>query len=326
MYFYSPFIFLVHNCTNKILQTKRYYELVCSAATIKYEKLKLTNCLFLTEGGGLEPEFSQPQILLDLGLTLKQARVYMALVESGSSRISTISKVSKVARPDLYQTLSKLQQLGLVERIIETPLEYRATPINEGISLLLQTKTRQYEKVRAEAKILLSTVKIEKPTKKEIETPQFVLIPKRTVIERIKDAIEKAQLSVDVVLSWKRFSQGIVGMFAESMEIALGKNVRVRFVIESPPEGKTSEQLVQLCGKKPFCKVRFMPHYPEAVFGIYDGKEIFMVIKSKTDLPSSPALWSNNPSLISLAKGYFKILWLASIEELTFPFSESHAL
>jgi sugar-specific transcriptional regulator TrmB len=262
----------------------------------------------------LEPNFSEPQILTDLGLTLKQARVYMALVESGSLKISTISKVSKVARPDVYRTLSKLQQLGLVEKIIITPLEYRATPINEGISRLLNTKTQQYEKVRAEAKILLSTAKKEEPKKKQINTPQFVLIPKRTVIERIKNAIEKAQLSVDAVLSWKRFSQGIISMFAESMEIALTKNVRIRFVIESPPEGKTSEQLVQLCGKKPFCRVRFMPHYPEAVFGIYDGKEIFMVIQSKTDLPSSPALWSNNPSLIGLAKDYFKILWLTSME------------
>jgi sugar-specific transcriptional regulator TrmB len=265
----------------------------------------------------LELQISELQILIDLGLTLKQARVYMALVGSSPSRISAVSKISKVARPDVYKTLSKLQQIGLVERIIKTPLEYRAVPMIKGILLLLQTKTQQYEKVRSEAKILLSTVKKEKPKKKQIETPQFVLIPKRTVIERIKNAIEKAQLSVDAVLSWKRFSQGIVSMFAESMEIALTKNVKIRFVIESPPEVKTSEQLIQLCGKKPFCRVRFMPHYPEAVFGIYDVKEIFMVTESKTDLPSSPALWSNNPSLIGLAKDYFKILWLTSMEEPT---------
>ena len=263
----------------------------------------------------MEPEFSKPQILFDLGLTLKQARVYMALVEFGSSRISTISIVSKVARPDVYRTLSKLQQLGLVEKIIQTPVEYRATPVKEGILRLLETKTKQYEKVRAETKILLSTVKMEKPKKKQIETPQFVLIPKRTVTERIKTSIEKAQLSIDLVLSWKRFSQGIASVFAESIETAWAKNVKIRFIIESPSESKTEKQLIQFCREKPSCQTRFTPHYPKATFGIYDKKEIYLIAKSKTDLPGSPALWSNNQSLISAMEDYFEILWLTAMKE-----------
>jgi sugar-specific transcriptional regulator TrmB len=271
--------------------------------------------IFSQRESGLEPEFSEPQILIDLGLTLKQARVYMALVESGSSRISTISKVSKVARSDVYQALSKLRQLGLVERIIKTPLEYRATPMNEGISLLLNTKTQQYKKVRAEAEILLSTAKKEKPKKKQIETPQFVLIPKTTVTERIKTAIEKAQLSIDLVLSWKRFSQGIASTFAESIETAWAKNVKIRFIIESPLESKTSKQLIQFCIEKPSSQTRFTPHYPKATFGIYDKKEIYLIAKSKTDLPGSPALWSNNQSLISAMEDYFEILWLTAMKE-----------
>jgi sugar-specific transcriptional regulator TrmB len=264
----------------------------------------------------LEPQFSEIQTLMDLGLTLVQARVYLALVESGPLKTSAISKISKVAQPDTYKTLSKLQQLGLVEKIVATPLEYRAVPMKEGISRLLETKTQQYEKVRSEAKILLSTVKKEKSDiEKQIETPKFVLIPKRTVIERIKNAIEKAQLSFDLVLSWKRFSQGIASVFAESIEIAWAKNVKIRFLIESPPESKTAKQLIQFCREKPSCQTRFIHRCPKAIFGIYDQKEIFVILKSKTDLPGSPALWSNNPTLIDLVEDYFETLWLTAMEE-----------
>ncbi len=264
----------------------------------------------------MEPQSSKLQVLIGLGLTLIQARVYLALVESGPSRISTISKTSKVARPDVYRTLSKLQQLGLVEKIIETPLEYRAIPMNEGISLLLETKTQQYEKIRSEAKILLSTAKIEKANrKKKIKTPQFVLIPEgRTVIERIRTAIEQAQLSIDLVLSWKRFSRGIASTFAESIESAWAKKVKVRFIIESPLESKTSKQLIQYCREKPFCQIRFARGYPQTIFSIYDKKKIFIIARSKTDLPGSPALWSNNSSLIALADDYFEKLWFTAIE------------
>jgi sugar-specific transcriptional regulator TrmB len=285
----------------------------------KCKKFKSINRVLSTEefseGSFLEPQFSKSQVLIDLGLTKVQARVYLALVESGPSRITAISKISKVARPEIYRNLSKLQKLGLVERIIETPLRYRAVPINEGISLLLNTKTQQYEKVRSEAKILLSTVKIEKPKKKQVETPQFVLIPKRTVIKRIKNAIEKAQLSMDLVLSWKRFSQGIASAFAESIEAAWAKNVKIRFIIESPLESETAKQLIQFCKEKPSSQTRFTPHYPKATFGIYDKKEIYLIAKSKTNLPGSPALWSNNQNLISVVQDYFEILWLTAMKE-----------
>jgi len=263
----------------------------------------------------LEPQFSEIQALVDLGLTLVQARVYLALVKSGPSKTAAISKISKVAQPDVYSTLSKLQRLGLVEKIIETPLKYRAVPMNEGISLLLETKTRQYEKVRAEAKILLSTAKTEKPNiEKQMEPSQFVLIPSRTVIERIRAAIEKAQLSIDLVLSWKSFSRGIVSTFAESMDIAWAKNMKIRFIIEKPLESKTAKQLLQFCRAKPFCQLRFIPHYPKTIFGLYDKKEVFIIADSKTDLPGSPALWSNNPSLIDLVQDHFEILWLTAMQ------------
>jgi sugar-specific transcriptional regulator TrmB len=263
----------------------------------------------------LEPQFSKLQVLMDLGLTKVQAKVYLALVESDSSRTSAISKISRVAQPDVYRILPKLQQLGLVEKIIKKPLEYRAIPMNDGISLLLETRTSQYEKVRSEAKILLSTAKKEKPKKKQIDIPQFVLIPKRTVTERIRTSIEKAQLSIDLVLSWKRFSQGIASAFAESIETAWAKNVKIRFIIESPLEGKTEKQLIQFCREKPCCQVRFTPHYPKATFGIYDKKEIYLIAKSKTDLPGSPALWSDNQSLISAMEDYFEMLWLTAMKE-----------
>jgi sugar-specific transcriptional regulator TrmB len=264
----------------------------------------------------LEPQFSELQILLDLGLTLKQARVYMALVESGSSRISAISKISKVARPDVYGALSKLQQLGLVEKIIETPLEYRAIPMNEALSLLLETKTEQYEKVRAETRILRDTVKIKRPNStNQLEVSQFVLIPKgRHAIERINTAIAQAQLSMDLLLSWKRFSRGIVSTFAESIESAWTKNVKIRFIIESPLKSETAKQLIQFCREKPFTQIKFIRYCPTTVLGIYDKKRVFLIVEPKADLPGSPALWSNNPSLIALAEDHFEILWLTAME------------
>ena len=262
----------------------------------------------------LELEFSELQVLIDLGLTLKQARVYRALARSGSLRVSTISKISKVARPDVYVILPKLQELGLVEEIIETPFKYKATPMNESLTLLLDRRREQYEKLRAETRLLLDTLKIEsKKTTNQLKGSEFVLIPKgRHVIERIGTAIAQAQISMRFLLSWKRFSRGMVSTFAENMETAWAKNVDQRLIIENPLKSETAAELIQLCEEKPSCQIKFIRNCPNIVLGIYDRKEVFLIVNPKTDLPDSPALWSNNTSFVTLAENYFDNLWLTA--------------
>jgi HTH-type transcriptional regulator, sugar sensing transcriptional regulator len=264
----------------------------------------------------LEPEFSEQQVLVNLGLTLKQARIYIALAKSGLSRINEISRTSKVARTDVYSALEKLQRIGLVEKLIQTPPSYRAIPLKEGLALLLETRTQQYEKTRAETEILQNT--LEKGTPEEtIQTKnsEFVLVPQgRPVLDRIRNAIETAQQSIDLLVSWKRFSTGIADTFADNIEKAWTKKVKIRIIVEMPPRDKTSEQLVKFFSGRPSSQIRFVSGQPKTVFGIYDKKQVFVIVISKEDLLGSPALWSDNDALISLASDLFEVLWLTASE------------
>ena len=264
-------------------------------------------------------EFSEQQVLVNLSLTLVQAKIYLALIKLDSLTTAEISKISKIARPDVYPNLSKLQLLGIVEKIIESPVKYKAIPINQCLSILLEAKKAQYEKIKAETEILLASIKTRKPNNKHKEAvnPQFMLIPQgKTVIDRIRTAIKNAQLSIDLVLSWKRFSRGIVHTFVESLESAWERKIKMRFIVEEPSKNKTAAELVQFCRRGPCCQIRFIPHYPETVFGIYDRKEMFLIVFSKTDLPDSPALWSINRSLITLAGNRFETLWKMAKENM----------
>lgn len=259
----------------------------------------------------MEIQSADIQTLMDLGLTLLQARVYRTLAKAGALKIDTISKLSIVARPDVYRTLAKLEQLGLVERIIKTPLHFRAIPMEKGLALLLESKTEEHEKLKTETELLLQTLK--EITSDEIlqtEDQQFVLIPpKRTIIKRINEATEKAQESVDLSLSWKRFSLGITTAFAESGKKARARNVKLRFVVENPTEGNAPEQITQFCRRNPNIQLRFSKERPKTLLGIYDKKEVFIIVNPQMDIPDSPAFWSNNQSIVAMAQDYFDNLW-----------------
>ena len=259
----------------------------------------------------METEFSKTQVLLDLGLTLIQAKVYLALTEFPALKVSEISENAKVARPDIYSTLSTLHKEGLVEKILQKPLKYTAVPLNDGLRILLAKRTTKYRKVRAETKLLLETFETSNSNEsKTVQEPHFAIIPKgELVVNRIKAAIENAQSSIDLVLSWKRFACGLISTFTETIEKAWEKNVEVRFIVERPPKNKTAKQQIENVRKNPTVQIRFIAEHPTTVFGIYDEKEMFLIVFSKTGLPGSPALWSNNDSLIALARESFETLW-----------------
>jgi len=269
----------------------------------------------------LELQVSEPRVLLDLGLTLVQAKIYLALVESGISRISTISKISGVARPDTYKNIPKLQKMGLVDEIVQSPKLFRAIPMNEALSLLLERKKNKFRKVRAETLLLMDKKRKKTEKKKpnnvsEVEKPQFVIIPRRAAITRIRAGIEKAQLTVDFVLSWKKFTRSMVNVFAESIETAWMKNIKNRFILECPLENETIKKLMCFYSGKPSCKIRYIKTCPKTNLVLCDKTEVFMLIDPTEDLRNVSAFWSNNPSFIALAIEYFEKTWQNASESI----------
>ncbi len=84
------------------------------------------------------------QTLMNLGLTNCQARIYVALVLNGSCSADVLSKFSKVTRQDIYRILPKLQEIGLARKILDVPVEWEATSLKEGLTLLMDAQKKRY--------------------------------------------------------------------------------------------------------------------------------------------------------------------------------------
>jgi sugar-specific transcriptional regulator TrmB len=257
------------------------------------------------------------ETLSQLGLTVPEAKIYLALCKHQSLTTKTISKLTTISQPDTYRVLAQLQQKGLIEKLIERPSRFKILPIDESLSYLLKTKKAQYCELEANTESLFRTLE-EKIAEEAHETidSQFILIPQRdAVVKRIRNAIEKAEKSVDLYLSWKRFTQGITSAFAESSAKAWAKGVKFRIIVESPEKEDVLKQALQFGEKSPFCEIRFFPRHPKTVIGLYDRKDAFIILNPKEALLESPALWTDNQSLISVIQDYFEILWLTAVEK-----------
>ena len=253
--------------------------------------------------------------LENLGLTNVQAKVYFALSKLDASTISEISEISKIHRTDLYEILPKLEKIGLVEREISQPIRYRAIQMKEGLDLLLYKKSRKYSELQAQVASLKKTLG---EPKKRKSTPKhkskFVLISENRIIESVGKSIDRTKSSVDLVLSQPRFSKGIV-LFAEKIDKSCSRGVKWRFITERPHLGRLFLDQIEELRKKPHCQIRFLTSVPHTILWIYDRKEVFVFKNPTESINMSPALWSDNPSLISMVLDYFEVLWLTALED-----------
>ena len=248
--------------------------------------------------------------LRELGLTLSQARVYLALVRLGKhSTVKAVSVFSKVARQDVYRTLAELRELSLVEMVIGNPALFMAIPLQEAIAIMMERKNQRTHELLAEASELIKVFAVNENSRFQQENHQFILIPKKEVlILRIQKAIESAQESILIISPWRELTQWLF-ILHESWEQALKRGVKVQWITEIQKDQQLVTEITRALIRDPNFTLRTEPTSSMSRFGIYDGKEVFVTVSSTPNATESPALWTKNPTITFILKDYFEIKW-----------------
>ena len=109
--------------------------------------------------------------LIQLGLTEGEAKVYVALLKTGSTTVGPIVKASGVASSNIYDILDRLLEKGIVSYIIKSKTKYfqAAPPINIG-DYLSEKKKKIDEERELFEKLLpdLSKISLEKTQHAEV--------------------------------------------------------------------------------------------------------------------------------------------------------------
>jgi sugar-specific transcriptional regulator TrmB len=254
------------------------------------------------------------QILKKLGLTGSQARVYLALVKLDKANARTLWNASKVARQDIYRILTELREIGLLEKILEAPTEFRAVPLEDSVSILIERKTKAILSLQKDADKLIQKFKENKQKKAPEEEAQYVLVPEREALtRRLKKAIETSQESVDIISSLKTFAQ-LFFVLSEEFKKALRKGVKIRLITDEPENANSLPEILQTLLKNPNFKLKTVRYPLSMRLGIHDKKEIFMAHFPTRDALDSPALWSTNISFAEIVQGFFETIWNAAVE------------
>ena len=175
---------------------------------------------------------------MQLGLSHRQAKVYLALLISGMSTAKKISQVSKIPRQDVYTVVPILEKMGLCEKTITKPVMFRATPIQKSIGLLMQRETAEYDEMQIRTRNLLQDLSHYcSETAYQEEKAQFFLLlsERQSRILRIEEAVNNAATVVDSFTTPEIFKQVIVSS-EEVLKKTMGRGVKFRFLMENPKD------------------------------------------------------------------------------------------
>ncbi len=251
------------------------------------------------------------QTFIKLGLTLVQARIYATLIKIGYAAIGTIAKASHLDRSEVYRGISGLQRIGLVEQTVGKPSIFEGVPRNEGLRILLKHKTLEYCELQKKANKLIEKGPQGNPKIVQEDTRIVVLAEKDAALRRWIRTTESARESVDFIIRWKGFINGLSER-KEHWERILDKGIRVRGIVSEPEKQKMLSGIITSFSKKGSYRIRYTLTPPAAVFSVIDKKEI-LITTIPSSIPSQTScLWSNNPSLAKVIQDYFELQWRLS--------------
>jgi sugar-specific transcriptional regulator TrmB len=249
------------------------------------------------------------ELLLGLGLTLNQAKIYLAILKLQKTTVGQVAKFSKVRREDIYRILPTLEKMGLIERLLGKPSEIRATSITDALSLLVAE-----EKSKADERLAGMRGIVQKLTLKEWKQPPlgdesiYILIAeKKAILAKTSELIKNSRKEVALIADKARIIP-ILAQFSDEYKQAIKKGAQIRLIFEGEsPDVSLKEKAKKLIDGTSV-HVKFQCE-PLNHFIMSDDKEALITTSKESGLGESPSLWTNSSNLIGVLRTSFESDW-----------------
>ncbi len=246
---------------------------------------------------------NQIAVLTRLGLTVNQAKLFIALVQMEPSTVTQIAKTAGLAREVVYRTMPSLQRMGLIAKTITFPLKFYAIPVETAIRILLERKVKETHEVRTKAIELVKQMKPKLDLETKTERQLVSIIGKERLIIFSKRQMLTSKSSVDTMVPYTRIYTWLP-TFSPILKKLLAKKVKIRLIVASSQE-KIEHSDLDLFKDSPYFKVKFIPDRLQTIVGVIDNKDT--LINTSVGKPS--VYWSNDTGIISLSNTYFEKCW-----------------
>ncbi|MGY8701840.1 MAG: TrmB family transcriptional regulator [Candidatus Poseidoniales archaeon] len=144
------------------------------------------------------------QIMQDAGLTEREAKSVLILSVSERLKASELAKELKTTRLDAYNSLSRLQETGIVSVSAEKPMRFSCPSVEQVVEKLIMMQKERLERTESGFKELQSNKKHmpKKRVEKSVaEEPKFAVLKERSsILNKIHEMVTLAEEKIVLIL------------------------------------------------------------------------------------------------------------------------------
>jgi sugar-specific transcriptional regulator TrmB len=248
-------------------------------------------------------------LLLGLGLTLNQAKIYLAILKLEKTTAGQIARFSKVRREDVYRILPTLEEMGLIERLLGKPIEIRATPISDALSFLVAE-----EKNKSDDRLTGMRNKVQRLSDKDWKQPlpgeesiYILILEKKSILAKTAELIRNSRKEMALIADKARIIPTL-SQFSVECRQAIKKGTQIRLIFEGDKTDGLLKEKVNKLIDGTSVHIKFNPESLNH-FIMSDDKEALITTNRESGLGESPSLWTNNRNLIGILRNSFESDW-----------------
>ena len=137
------------------------------------------------------------ELLLEAGLTEREVRSIMVLGSNPKMKASELAKELDTTRLDAYNSLSRLQEMGIVTATADRPMQFSSLRVDEAVHHIIETRRAQLDRLQEGYDTLSEGTSDEasfEAIRRERDEPRFAVLKERVhIYRRLKRMAEESE-------------------------------------------------------------------------------------------------------------------------------------
>lgn len=246
------------------------------------------------------------QALSKFKLNKNEIRVYLYLARFGAHKAQSIAEALGVHRTEAYKILRRLEEQGLITRVMERPMKFLAVPFETVLDNLIEERRQKvYQMEQRKKELLKIWSSLPKPEKvyKRKETFQ-VLEGRKHISVRLSELLINAENEFHIIVS----DENLIWLFNtpfldDIQEKAEKKGLTARIMTNySPTSNYVLEQME--IGEGDFAYLQ-----NEKIPGLFINDKKEMILFMSNEQNNLNAMWTNYETLVESYRILFSLLW-----------------
>ncbi len=262
------------------------------------------------------------KVLINSGLTEKEAEVYIFLAKHDAMKVNEIARLLGKDKAQVFRILNRLQAKGFAESTVEFPTHFTVVPFENILDSIIGARQKEVALIEKSRKELLDYLKKKHNTELEPSLEKFAVIKgNKRIYSRISKMILDTKhqlLTATTVPSMMRADQ--FGIFDVAFSHPLRSQITYRFLTELSEKNlnimktilkRTSKTNFNLKARNPDLGLSLFPRMVAR-----DNEEILFFITPRTEKAEKDdvCLWTNCKSLVQAFTAVFEDLWIDSTD------------